>query len=150
MQLLDNFTKIWYFSISYLEQHIILHCPKVIQIRSLFCSVFSRIWTEYGPGKSSYLDFFHALLIISESKKFYSRSSRSEVLCKTVVLRHFAKFTGKHLNGSLLFNIVEGVRSVAILRNILRHRCFPVSFAEFLRTPLFTEQLQLLLLPFYW
>ena len=147
---MDNFTKIRYFSISYLKEHIILHFPKVVQIWSLFWSVFPRIWTEYVPGKSSYLGTIQALLIISESKNVYSRSSRSEVLCKIVIQRNFEKFTGKHLNGSLLYNIIEGVRSAAILRNRLRHRCFPLNFAEFLRTAFFTEHLQLLLLQFYW
>ena len=27
---------------------LLLHCVKIVQIRSFFWSVFSRIWTEYG------------------------------------------------------------------------------------------------------
>ena len=37
-------------------------------------------------------------------------SSRPEVFCKKGVLRNFAKFTGKHLCQSLLFNKVAGLR----------------------------------------
>ena len=32
------------------------HCIKRVQIRSFFCSVFSRIWTEYSVQYSYYLD----------------------------------------------------------------------------------------------
>ena len=60
------------------------------------------------------------------------RSSRPEVFCKTGILRNFAKFTVKHLGQSLLFNEVAGLR--------LWHRCFPVNFVKFLRSPFFIEQ----------
>ena len=39
-----------------------------------------------------------------------------------------------------------GLRSATLLKKRLRHRCFPVNFAKFLRTPLFTEHFQRLLL----
>ena len=52
------------------------------------------------------------------------RSNRPEVLCKKSVLRNLAKLTGKRLCQSLFFNKVAD----------LRHRCFPVNFAKFLRT----------------
>ena len=45
---------------------------------------------------------------------------------KNGVLGNFAKFTGKHLSQSLFFNQVEGQ---------LWHRCFPVNFTKFPRTP---------------
>ena len=57
------------------------------------------------------------------------RSSRPKVFCKKGVLRNFVKFTGKHLCQSHFFN------KVALLKKRLRHRCFPVNFAKFLRTP---------------
>ena len=53
------------------------------------------------------------------------RSSHRRCSVRKGVLRNFTKFTGKHLYQSLFFNIVAG----------LRHRCFPVIFAKFLRTP---------------
>ena len=62
-------------------------------------------------------------------------SSRPEEFCKKGVLGNFAKFTGKYLCQRLFFNKVAG----------LRHRCFPVNFAKFLRTPFCTEHLQWLL-----
>ena len=62
-----------------------------------------------------------------------SRSSRPEVFFKKVVLRTFAKCTGKHLCWSLFYNKVEGLRSASLLKKRLQHRCFPVHFAKFLR-----------------
>ena len=56
------------------------------------------------------------------------RSSRREVFCKKGVLRNFTKFTGKRLCQSLW------------------HRCFPVNFVKFLRTPFLKENLWWLLL----
>ena len=41
-----------------------IHCVKYVQIRSFFCTVFSRIWTEYGPEKTLYLDTFHSVIFI--------------------------------------------------------------------------------------
>ena len=62
------------------------------------------------------------------------RSNRPEEFCEKVVLRNFAKFTGKHLCQSLLLNKVAGLRLATLLKKRPWHRCFPVNFAKFLRT----------------
>ena len=72
------------------------------------------------------------------------RSSRPEVFCKKGVLRNFAKFTGKHLRQSLFFNQVASACN--FIKKRLWRRCFPVNFAQFLRTPFSTEHLWWLLL----
>ena len=54
---------------------------------------------------------------------------------KKDVLRNIAKFTGKHLCQRLFLNNVAGLRPAALLKNSLWHRCIPVNFAKFLRTP---------------
>ena len=74
------------------------------------------------------------------------KSSRSEVFCEKDVLRNFAKFIGKHLCQSLFFNKVAGLRPATLLKKRLWHRCFPVSFTKFLRTPFISEHPQWLLL----
>ena len=51
------------------------------------------------------------------------------------VLRNFAKFVGNHLCQSLFFNKVAGLRATTLLKKRLWHRCFPVNFTKFLRTP---------------
>ena len=66
------------------------------------------------------------------------RSSRPEVFCKKGVLRFFPKFTGKHLCESLVFN--------KVVKKRLWHRCFPVNFAKFLRTPFLQNTSERLLL----
>ena len=58
------------------------------------------------------------------------RSSRLEVLCRKRVLRNFEKFTPVPE-----FNKVAGLRPVTLLKKRLWHRCFPVNFSKFLRTP---------------
>ena len=61
------------------------------------------------------------------------------------VPRNFIKFTGKYLCQSLFFNKVAALRPATLLKNRLWHRCFPVNFVKFLRTPFYTEHLWWLL-----
>ena len=65
-------------------------------------------------------------------------SSRPEVFCKKGVLKDFAKFSGTHLCQGFFF--VD--RLATLLKKRLWHRCFPVNFAKFLRTPSLTEHLR--------
>ena len=51
-------------------------------------------------------------------------SSHQTCSMKKGVLRDFTKFTGKHR-----------LRPATLLKKRLWHRCFPVNFAKFLRTP---------------
>ena len=76
------------------------------------------------------------------------RSSPQRCSMKKVVLRNFAKFTGKHLCQSFFFNKVAGLRPATSLKKRLWHRCFPVNFVKFLRTTFFIEHLWWLLLSF--
>ena len=69
---------------------------------------------------------------------FNFRSSRTEVFCKKDAPRNFAKFTGKHL-----------CQSLTLLKKTLWHRCFPVNFARFLKTPCFTEHIRWLFCNFF-
>ena len=69
--------------------------------------------------------------------KFISSHRRCSV--RKGVFRNFTKFTGKYLCQGLFFNEVAGVRPGTLLKKRLWHRCFPVNFVEFLRTPFFIE-----------
>ena len=70
---------------------------------------------------------------------YYSfKSSRPELFCKKGVLKNFTKFRGKHLCQSLFFNKVADLSPTTLLKKRLWHRCFPVNFSKFLRTPFFS------------
>ena len=73
-------------------------------------------------------------------------NSHPEVFCKKVVLKNFTKLTGKHLCHNLFFNKDAGLRPATLLKKRLWHRCFPVNFSKFLRTPFVIEHLWWLLL----
>ena len=73
-------------------------------------------------------------------------SSHQRCSVRKGVLRNSAKFTEKQLCQSLFFNKVAGLRPATLSKKRLWHRCFPVNFAEFLRTPFLTEHLRWLLL----
>ena len=52
-----------------------------------------------------------------------------------MVIRNFAKFTGKHLCQVLFFNKVADPELATLLKNRLWRRCFSMNFAKFLRAP---------------
>ena len=83
--------------------------------------------------------------IMLQLLKAYSRSSRLQMFFKTVVLKNFAIFTGKHLCGSL-FNKVAGLQACNFIKKRLQHGCFPVNIAKCLRTAFFKEHLRWLFL----
>ena len=62
------------------------------------------------------------------------RKQPPEVFYEKGALKNFAKFTGKFLCQSLVFNKVAGLRPVTLLKKRLWHRCFSVNFSKFLRT----------------
>ena len=78
--------------------------------------------------------------LFSESQEallsvFHHQKQPPEVLCKKRCSEKFRKFTGKHLCKSLFFNKVACLKPTTLLKRRLWHRCFPVNFAKFLRTP---------------
>ena len=61
------------------------------------------------------------------------------------VFKSFPNFTGKHLCWSLFLKNLQA-EGLQLHKIRLQHKCFPVKFAKFLRTPFLTEHLQWLLL----
>ena len=84
--------------------------------------------------------------MISDESFTRCGSSRSKVFCKKGAFKNSAKFTGKCLCQSLVFNKVVGLRFVTLIKKRLQHKHFPESFAKFLRTSSFIDHLQWLLL----
>ena len=72
-----------------------------------------------------------------ETRTSNYRSSHWRCSVKKGVLRNFAKFTEKHMCQRLFFNKVAGLRPANLLKKSLWHKCFPVNFAKFLRSPFF-------------
>ena len=89
-------------------------------------------------------------LIISFSKSITSKFQKQslEVFCKNGVLKKFARFTGKYLCQSLLFNKVVGHRPATLSKRRLWQRYFLVNFPKFLRPAFFLEHLRWLFLKF--
>ena len=73
------------------------------------------------------------ILDVYRSLDILLRSSQRRCSVKKGVFRNFAKFTGKNLCQSLFFNKVAGLRPATLFKKRLRHRCFQVNFAKFLR-----------------
>ena len=78
-----------------------------------------------------------------------SRSSRLQIFLKKGILKSFANFTGKHLCWSLFLKNLQA-EGLQLHKKRLQHKCFPVKFAIFLRTPFLTEHLRWLLLHLRW
>ena len=65
---------------------------------------------------------------------------------KKVFLKISQNSQKKHLCTSLFSDNVAGRQPANLSKKSLRHRCFPVNFAKFLRTSFFIEHIRWLLL----
>ena len=73
------------------------------------------------------------------------RSSRPEVFCEKVFLE-ISQDSQENTYARVSFLIKLQTTPATLLKKRLWHRCFPVNFAKFLRTPSFTEYFWWLLL----
>ena len=64
------------------------------------------------------------------------RSSHRKCAAKKDVLKKFCKFHRKTHVIESLFSKVVGLKDCNFTKKRLQHRCFPVKFAKFLRTPI--------------
>ena len=69
--------------------------------------------------------------------KIVRSSLRRKCYFKKAALKNFAKFTGRHLFWSLLFNNIVDLRHETLFKKRPQRRCFPLNFVKFLRTPIF-------------
>ena len=60
------------------------------------------------------------------------RSSHQRCSVREYILRNFAKFAGKYLCQGLF---MPGPKACNFIKKRLWHRCFPVNFVKFLKTP---------------
>ena len=96
-------------------------------------SVFLKILRTYYKGMTP----FHSVCLSNFQSVLMSCSKAVDQRCsvKKVFLEFSQNSQEKHLCQSL-FNKVAG-----LLKTRIEHRCFPVNFAKFLRTPFFIEHL---------
>ena len=74
----------------------------------------------------------------------YPESVTQKCSMKKVFVQNFQNWQENTCAKFTFFNKVAGLWPATLLRKRLWHRCFPVNFARFLRTPFFLEHLWLL------
>ena len=118
------------------ETSLVLKKDKCLSVENILKQIIELI-TSIIVILLTFTQFFQILI-----EKDMFRSSNQRCSVTKGVLSNFSKFTGKHLRQILFFNKVAGL----LLINRLCHRCFPVNFEKFLRTPLLqnTSGLQLI------
>ena len=112
----------------------------------MYVQVTSCVYGDGMPEQEDMAPMAPVSIFSLNLKENQLRSSHQTCFMKRVVLRNFAKFTGKHLCQSPFFNKVVGLGPATLLKKRLWHRCFPVNFVKFLRSPFYIEHLWWLLL----
>ena len=79
--------------------------------------------------------------MLSQSYLDVIRSSRLQMFFKISILKKFLKLYSKTSVVEFLFNKVATLKGCNFVKKKLRHTCFPVNIAKFLRTSFFTEHL---------
>ena len=101
-------------------------------------------WRQYTIF---YDNNFIRILRLKFLKQIEAQKQSSRGVLRKKYSQKFCKIHRKTPVPESLFNKVEIFKSsLFLLKKRLWHRCFPVNFAKFLRTPFFTEQLWWLLL----
>ena len=85
--------------------------------------------------------YFYVSLCHYVSTKKFQKHLFGDILQNRVV-KIFAKFTEQHLCWSLFLIKLQPSGLELFLKKKLQHRCFPLNFVKFIRTPFFTEHLQ--------
>ena len=75
------------------------------------------------------------MIVFAITIQMTTRSSHQRCSARKGALRNFSKFTVKHLCQVLFYNKVAGPKPATLLKKTLWHRCFPMNFSKFPRTP---------------
>ena len=94
-------------------------------------------WSEICCARDIAKKSLNRLLLLLILKSSYPRCT-----VEKGVFKNFTNFTGKHLCWSKL----QGWRAYNFIKKNFLHSCFPVNFAKFLRTPIFKNICERLLL----
>ena len=128
-----------------LSDHDLIYCTRKTSLPKSHKhnEIFVRSMKWYSTEK--FLEILREI-VFPNYLTYPSEAVVQKRFCKKGVVRNFAKFAGKHLCQPLFFNKVAGLRPATLLKKRHWHRCFPVNFVKFLRTPFFIEHLWWLLL----
>ena len=111
---------------------LLLNCWNIAQIISI--SKMSTSFSRLTPYSVRFVKKINVLglrnwFFTGKFTNFLQKQKQPvEVFCKKGVLKYFAIFTWKHLCWSLF----AGLQACNFIKR-LRHRCFPVNIAKFLR-----------------
>ena len=97
---------------------------------------------------SYYLYRFYSFMYPKLKKCLNSRSSHQRCSIENAALKNFAMFTDKTPVLESPFNRLAGFKTCNLFKKRLRHRCFPVNIAKFLRTLILIKICEQLFLPF--
>ena len=75
------------------------------------------------------------MMVFGITIQMTTRSSHQRCSARIGVFRNFSKFTRKHLCQVFFYKKDAGPEPATLLKMRLWHRCFPINFAKFLRTP---------------
>ena len=101
----------------------------IVKIRIMYMFMFNWPITEFCEIKIDLLVFIW-------------QKQPPEVFTKKCNLKSFAKFTGKHLFQSLLFNEVAGFSACSFIKKETYAQVFPCEFWEIFKSTFFTEHLR--------
>ena len=111
-------------------------CPEIIAKFARNHLLQSFAFNNVSGQSSSFAEHPQMKLLFTlKSISFQNvyRSSRQQIFCKSGGLKIFAKFTGKHMCRSFLFNKNGSLHPATLLKIRPRHRYFSMGFAKFLR-----------------
>ena len=94
----------------------------------------------FTPFSSVSIVDFEEVNVSWDSISVSTEADAQKCFVKKVLLKNFANFTGKHLCQSFFYEVTD-LRPAALLKKSLCRRCFPVNYANYLRTPFFIEHL---------
>ena len=129
----------------FLLLYILLYCHLILNYEDSF-NLFTdfrfilligrNFFNWIGIVRTEHAERLTILLLKYQSAWIY-RSSHRRCSVKNGVLQNFANFTGKQLCRCLC-NKVAGPQPCIFIKKRFQHRCFPVKFAKFSRTPFLT------------
>ena len=95
-----------------------------------------------------YLFWQNSIIDVWHGPKYSFQKQSPDVFYKKALVKNFAIFQKKTSVWESLFDKASGLSPCNFIKKRLQHKCFPVKFAKFLRTPILKNIYERLLLFF--